>query len=136
MITKNKKFWGWAGKAALIAIPAAISSYASYAKSKVEAEAKTKFTYETLQNAIRELQDRQTILERECVGDTLFDLNSLDGGAVWGTAIPLADPPYAPSSFAAIVNGQRSPLAVPMANLNPPTELPAKFEDAIKAQPQ
>lgn len=49
-MTKTK-FLSWAGKLLLVAVPAAISGYASYMKSKVESQDSNKASYETLQKA-------------------------------------------------------------------------------------
>lgn len=63
---KSKKFWGWAGKAGLIAIPAAIAGFASYKKAQVEGEAHAKIAYETLQATVKDLSSRMDKLDARC----------------------------------------------------------------------
>lgn len=64
----NRKFWSWAGKLALIAVPALISGVTSYMKSKVEAEATGKASYETLQKAFVDLHEDFDALQKRTEG--------------------------------------------------------------------
>jgi hypothetical protein len=53
----NSKFWGWAGKAGLILLPALITSYFSYLSAKHESDAKASAGYEALVNEVKRLQE-------------------------------------------------------------------------------
>lgn len=55
-LSSNRHFWSWAGKLALVAVPAAISGFTSYKKAQVAAEVNAKVTYEALKEAVDGLQ--------------------------------------------------------------------------------
>ena len=72
-------FWIWAGRLALVAVPAAISGFASYAKARTEAESNSAASYEAMKTAVTSLQkdhdeDHDRIFKLEGEYATLRDL--------------------------------------------------------------
>jgi DNA-directed RNA polymerase alpha subunit len=110
MVTK-RKLLDWTAKLLLVAVPAAISGYSSYAKAKIEAESQARASYETLQKAHKELREDFEALEKRLEAEA----------EAKKTTYPLA-----PQPVAAI------PLRVRKAPEHKHVELPAKLEDAVQ----
>lgn len=71
MSEREKRAWSWAGKIALVALPAAISGFASFKKSQVEAEAQGAAAYTALRLAF-EAQQKQ-------LEETKHQVSALEG---------------------------------------------------------
>lgn len=56
MTPESKKFWGWVGKLAMVAVPAIITGFASYMQSKAEGTTRSEASYTTLRTAVEELR--------------------------------------------------------------------------------
>lgn len=65
MTDREKKLWSWAGKLALVAIPAAISGYASFKKAEVEAKMRSEAAYTALRTAFEAQQRDFEDLQRQ-----------------------------------------------------------------------
>lgn len=139
----NKKFWSWVGRVLLVAIPAAISGYTSYAKSKVETTAKATASYETLQKAVVELREDLEGVQKKSEGceSQIAALKEAQSRSVFIRPAPVPTAPMvlsvpdAGTGSDAIGFGTTGILGHgPMRR--PPhkkrAELPAKFEDAVE----
>lgn len=60
----SRKFWAWAGKLALLAVPALISGLTSYKKAQIEAEAQSKAGYETLSAGMKDMHAEIELLDK------------------------------------------------------------------------
>jgi hypothetical protein len=78
MSERERKAWSWAGKIALVALPAAISGFASYKKSQVESEAQGAAAYTALRTAFEAQQKDFEGQQRE-LEETKHLLFALEG---------------------------------------------------------
>lgn len=78
MSERERKAWSWAGKIALVALPAAISGFASYKKSQVESEAQGAAAYTALRTAF-EAQQKDVEGQQRELEETKHLLFALEG---------------------------------------------------------
>ena len=78
MSEREKRAWSWAGKVAVVVLPAAIGSFGSYKKSQVEAEAQGAATYTALRLAF-EAQQKDFESQKKELEETKHQVFALEG---------------------------------------------------------